>query len=343
MKVTQEVIEAIVAKVGLGLSYTQIGRDLGIDRETVAKYSPKILDDIVMNVNPSEAQEQFQELLDQFNTLIGDTKSVKIPKSRSIAEKKNLVINDIHAPFHNEEALAEAIRTNLDADECWVPGDLLDLFTFSRYEKYSQPFSAVEEFQSGRAIIRTLSETFPKVKVMSGNHDDRFIKWLVRDKNIPQSIIKFFELIDKDFCSPLAKMCAPYPNVEVVEPLTLDYAKFPFIHQEGDCILSHAEKFSKQANKAVADVIQWLKSYAEPAGLVKPFRMVIQAHTHQAGKTWNNFGVVGIEGGCLALTPDYASDPKLRGSQRQSVVGYSTVYQVNGVTDRNKSNFIEIE
>ncbi len=177
---------------------------------------------------------------------------------------------------------------------------------------------------------------------MSGNHDERFIKWLVRDKSIPPSILEYFQLMDPDFLSPLAKVCAGFPNVETIKPLELDYARFPFIHQEGDCILSHAERFSKIPNRATGDVIHWLKSYAEPQGLVKPFRVVIQAHTHQAGSTWCDYDTLGIEAGCLAKVPDYSGDPKLRGAGRPSVVGYTLVYQDGGVTDRNESRFIRL-
>lgn len=287
---------------------------------------------------------KFLELQERFNKWIGDTgKPPKPPKRSKSSKLTALVINDLHVPFHNESALAYAISCNKDADECWVPGDLLDLFSFSRYEKYSAPFSPCEEFQHGRVVIRALAERFAKVRVMHGNHDERFIKWLVRDKQIPPAILEFFQLQDPLFLSPLAKVCAGYSNVEMMTPRTLDFARFGFIHQIGDCVLSHAEKFSKIPNRAVGQVIDWLKSYAEPQGIVKPFTTVIHAHTHQAGATWCNFDVLGIEGGCLARVPDYAGSPKLMGASRPSIVGYTRVIQNNGITDRNEARFVRIQ
>jgi transcriptional regulator with XRE-family HTH domain len=285
----------------------------------------------------------FLERMEDFKKWIGDTDRPPKPKTASRHKrKKNLVCNDIHAPFHDKAAVGKMIRDNPDADEVWIAGDVMDLFSFSRYEKYSQPFSAVQEFQEGRAFIRLLAERYPKVRVMSGNHDDRFAKWLVRDKSIPVPILEFFKLSDPDFMSPLAKVCAGFDNVEMMEPKELDYAKFPFIHQQGDCILSHAEKFSKIPNRAVGDVIHWLQSYCLPQGIVAPFKVVIQAHTHQAGCTWNDYDVLGIEAGCLAKVPDYAGNARLMGAQRPSVVGYTVVYQENGVTDRNETRFIRL-
>lgn len=338
MRISREQhVEILEATKDGDSNFTSIGEELGIHRETVRKYAGLPLAD------STESEEKFETLLYEFNKWIGDAKpaSKKAPYLLK-SEKKNLVLNDLHSPFHDEEALAKAIGDNLDADEVWIAGDLQDLFGFSRYDKYVAPFSPVEEFQSSRVIIRTLSEKFPKVKVMSGNHDDRFLKYLVRDKKIPTAILDFFKMQDENFLSPLAKICAPFKNVEVIKPIELDYSAFPFIAQFGDCILSHAEKFSKVPNKAVGQVIHWLKSYCEPQGLVEPFKMVVQAHTHQAGKTWNDYGVVGIEAGCLALSPDYAGDPKLGGAERPTVTGYTLIYQKNGVTDINKSNFIQI-
>jgi UDP-2,3-diacylglucosamine pyrophosphatase LpxH len=287
-------------------------------------------------------KERFHLLLGRFNKWIGDTDKPKSPPKKRVGKRiKAAVCNDIHAPFHNEEAFAKFIRQNRDADECWVVGDVLDLFSFSRYEKTSRPFSPVEEFQSGRAVIKTLSEHFPLVRVLHGNHDDRFVKYLVR-QNIPADILEFFKVMHPDFLSPLAKICAGYSNVHMMEPKKVDYAKFPFIHQIGDCVLSHAEKYSAITGKATADVIEWLQSYAKTMGIVSDFRFVIQAHTHQATKGWFKFGVVGIEAGCMALTPDYAGNPQLRGGMKPPVIGYTVVYQEDGVTDRNASNFIEL-
>lgn len=124
-------------------------------------------------------REKFLELKERFNTWIGNTDKIKAPKSKPGRRIKALAINDIHAPMHNEQALAKAIRDNASADECWIVGDFLDLFNFSRYVKFKRPFSPVQEFQAGQAILNVLAESFPIVRVLHGNHDERFvIGWL---------------------------------------------------------------------------------------------------------------------------------------------------------------------
>jgi hypothetical protein len=325
-----------------------IAKAFGVGHDTVIKYAER---DVTPEPEPKGDRieefaqfhrEKFQELQHRFNKWIGDTDApLKTPKHKAGRRIKAAVGNDIHVPYQKEWAVGRFISDNRDADVCWIPGDVMDLLSFSHYPKTSQKFSAVEEFQAGRVLIKALSENFPKVVIMSGNHDDRFIKYLVR-LNIPPDILEFFRMMCPDFDSPLAKICAPFPNVEVAKPKELDDAKFPFIHQIGDCILSHAEKFSKIPNRAVGDVIHWLQSYARPQGLVDDFKVVIQAHTHQAGKTYNDYGVVGIEAGTLSAVPGYAGNPKLMGAQRPSVVGYTVVYQEDGITDRNATNFVEL-
>lgn len=294
-----------------------------------------------LNASAEVNRERFLELQERFKFWLGDTGRVaKAPKRKAGKRKKILVLNDIHAPFHNEAALARAINDNRDADECWVVGDVLDLFSFSRYDKTSRPFSPIEEFQSGRVIMAGLAEAFPTVRVMHGNHDDRYIKYLVR-AHIPPDVLEFMKYSFPNSLSPLAKLCADLPNVQMMEPKRIDYASYPFIHQIGDCVLSHAERYSRLTNKAVSDVIEWLMKKAKPMGIVDDFKVVIQAHTHSAGKTWNDYGVVGIESGCLALTPDYDGSPKLMG--RQPVVGYTVVVQEDGRTLINETNFIQIQ
>jgi hypothetical protein len=292
----------------------------------------------------SEAHKQkFQHLRERFKQWVGDAeKAPSPPKAKNSSTVIAAVCNDIHAPFHNGPAFARFIADNRDADECWVVGDVLDLFGVSKYPKTRQIFSLVEEFQAGQAIMRTLSESFPKIKVLHGNHDDRWIKYLV-SKNIPPDVLEFLRFVYPHIESPLAKICSQFPNIEMMEPKRVDFAKYPFVHQIGDCALSHTEKFSKISMKTTADVIDWVKSYAEPMGILHDVKFLVQAHTHMAGKAWFGYGVVGIEAGCMALNPDYAGNAQLKGSSKPPVTGYSRVVQVNGVTDRNLSQFVEIQ
>lgn len=343
--------DRIVELHNLGYKQQRIADELGVATGTVSKFVRGLPADPLLKDIPVERdmiaelavyhREKFDELQHKYRQWIGDTGRRTHPKPKPSSRKVAAVCNDLHAPFHREDALVEFIRRNKGADECWVVGDVLDLFCVSRYEKREQHFSPVEEFQAGQNVMNQLAENFPVVRVMHGNHDDRAAKYLTR-LNIPPQILEFFRLMCPEFPSPLAKICSHLTNVEMMEPKQVDFAKYPFVHQIGDCVLSHAERFSKLSLKATADVVDWLKSYAEPMGIVKDVKFIVQAHTHAAGKGWFGYGVCGIEAGCMSRVPDYAGNPQLRGGSKPTVCGYSVIVQNEGVTDRNASNFVEL-
>jgi predicted phosphodiesterase len=251
-----------------------------------------------------------------------------------------VIASDLHVPYENAEAVRWMVkRTYKKANRLVIGGDLADMFYFSKYMKFKNHFTATEEMARVKAQINLFAEAFDEVVIMRGNHDDRFIKWMARRGMEPEVMDVFRYLFGVHAMHPIYVLAADLKNVKVVESISCDYAEFSYLGQFGDCVVSHAEKYSKIPNKAVGDVIQSLKSFHEARGLIKPFRVVVQAHTHQAGKTWNDFGVVGIENGCLSALPDYSGGSKTL-PHRSPVLGYTELHQVNGVSDLEKTNFI---
>lgn len=339
--ISRDIHSEIVKMNAAGLSGRQIAAALGIGEGTVRKYKDKPVPDDNIEKYAKFRKERFEELAERFRTFIGDTKPVKAPKVKGRDPTKKVTVNDLHCPFHRADALAEFIRQNRDAAECWLAGDVFDMFGVSRYPKAGKKYSSVDEFQIGRSVVRALAENFPIVRYLrrGGNHEERLLKHLM-SKGIEPDVLEYFRFQDQDFDNPMAKACIGLDNVFPIETTRIDEAEYFHIGQIGDIVLSHAEKYSSIPNKAVGDVIAWLKKKAEPMGIVKPFRVVGQAHTHMAGKTWNDFGVIGIEMGCMAKVPEYDAGPKLNG--RVPVVGYTVFYQKDGVTDLNASNFIQL-
>jgi hypothetical protein len=85
---------------------------------------------------------------------------------------------------------------------------------------------------------------------------------------------------------------------------------------------------------------------AVPMGLVhNPISAAVMGHTHMAGKTFNDYQIIGIENGCVCMTPDYDAQPKLCGAARPLTRGY-TLFKTNKLTKLTKPNdinFVEIE
>lgn len=284
--------------------------------------------------------KKFDEIYAKYKASIGwNTTEIKTIKSND--NELTVVAGDLHAPFQHDAAIKQMIKdTSKRARRLIIAGDLADMFNMSKYAKFKSSYSTKEELISVQSLLTLLAESYPEVILMRGNHDDRFIKYLQR-AGLPPEVLEAFDYLHGEYSlHPIYVLAQGLNNVKIVDPLKKDNAEFCYLYQQGDCIISHAELFSQIPNKTVGSVIQGLKSYHEPEGLVKPFRLVIQAHTHQAGKTWCDFNIVGIENGCLCTTPDYASNARMM-PRRASVLGYTELWQdKKGRTDLVKTNFI---
>lgn len=293
-----------------------------------------------------DSPKSLDDLYKDYKEAIGWKDTVPKPKGPTPPDGKDeltVVVSDIHAPYHNVKALDWMIkRTAHKAKRLVIGGDLSDMFNFSKYAKFENHFSPLDEIKSVQSLLINFSEAYETVEVMRGNHDDRFIKYLQR-QGIPTSVFDIFNHMHGEYAlHPIYVLARSLGNVKVVEPMNKDYAQFCYLHQVGDCVISHAEKFSQQTNKVAEDVIKSLMSYHVPEGVIKPFKVLIQCHTHQAGKTWNDFSKIGIENGCMSLTPDYTGQAKNL-PRRKSVVGYTELWQTNGVSDIEKTNFIPFQ
>lgn len=255
-----------------------------------------------------------------------------------------LAINDLHVPYHDEDRFRYTIETNRGkVDTCVVVGDVSDLYAFSRYPHRAQKFTAVEEMIGTATVITAIAEAFPEVIIMPGNHDDRLKKHLM-GRGIQGYELEALLYLNENALNPLAAIVdkLKMPHVKVAKPISDGYAEWNWIWQRGDLVLGHPEKFSKIPNKVATEFVSYLMRYRAPLGL-QEFRVVGAGHTHQAGKVWCDYGVVAFEMGCLAMTPEYASDPRMPGA-RPAVKGYTLFFQdrETGRTNVNLSNFYEL-
>lgn len=302
-----------------------------------------------MKAEVSEPTEQPDTTCDDkfaaYREFIGwNDRHIIMPRPRKSTEVQKIVVcGDPHAPFHDMGAISEMIsREATDTDLLILNGDFLDLNNWSRHDKFYVRYSPKQELAESQALLNLLASKFQKIVMLPGNHDERWVKALVA-RGVPADILDAYRSINPEFLSPLHLMAKALSNVEVAEPKPLgDYARFGWFYQVGDLITTHAETYSKIPNRAVGSVIHWLQSYALPQSLVQPFKVVIQNHTHQAGVTYNDFGVWGVENGCLCQPGDYVSSPKMAGAPRPWIKGYTVLNQVYGVTDIQSLRFIPL-
>lgn len=99
-----------------------------------------------------------------------------------IKEKKTLVVADIHAPYHDKDALLIALEYGYkaDCDGVLILGDMHDFFSVSFWEKDPRKRDFQYELEITRVIYETISGGFPdaKLRIKIGNHEERYDRYL---------------------------------------------------------------------------------------------------------------------------------------------------------------------
>lgn len=225
---------------------------------------------------------------------------------------KILHLGDLHIPFQDDNQIQLAMNRNATADLV-VTTEIIDCYSISRFNRnFAVPFYV--EVDNTIRYFEAISETFPLVLVMAGNHDKRISKQFM--KGVPDELLF---LVKENLLRVLAK---PFKNIIVSDRPIL---------QVNDIVFTHAEYFSKIDLKAGMNARQFLVEWGETLDL-RPYRTVVQSHTHMLGSTYRGGGLKVFESGCLCKVPDYAvvgfySKPQTN--------GYLTLVQRNGITDFN--------
>lgn len=304
----------------------------------------------VQEVAPQKAiySMSFDDILKKYREWIGWQASPTPAPGQGSNDNEYLngiIISDIHAPFHDEASLMKTIaQTKGKTDVCILAGDGPDFHNYSKYMKYGQHFSIRDEHKSFMAVLALLSESYPEVVMIPGNHDERTRKKYAQmlPADMYQALLDFHGGNAFDFAELMTRQ---FENIIIPATPQSGFAEYRFLYQINDIVVGHPELYSKIANRSVGNFIDWTKKKAEPMGLVKsPITAVVIGHTHQAGKTFNDFDVIGIENGCLCMTPDYDSGAKLAGAYRPLVRGY-TLFRTSkktGITAANDINFIRV-
>lgn len=249
-----------------------------------------------------------------------------IDKTYSILEdilennkRKVLIISDVHVPFESQENLQKVVDLNRTADMLIIAGDFLDLYSCSRHRK---KFNMPHEIELDRAVrvLEYLSSTFPWVRIIRGNHDERAIK-KVRDL-LPSDLLYLVEN------EPLDILVRPFSNVEYVDN---------WWTQVGDAIIAHQERSSTTEGKPGIYLMDFFldKGWAERMKL-DPFpRVFVTGHTHQISSMYPRPGVKVFESGSITETQDYTMEAGAY--MRPPLAGFVTLTQQNGVTEFNTS------
>lgn len=282
----------------------------------------------------TSVEVSFDEAIKKLRESIKQTETIKPKKAKKKSKERTiLIISDLHIPFHNEENLKKVINDNLNADTLVINGDFLDCYSVSKFSK-TQNIPLKDEITQGKAIVSWLSEIYPEVIINSGNHDDRPRKYF--ESRIEADLMF---MVKHDLLSLIA---ADLDNVTVSRdkyefPNNMGETEVSHFTKIGDCLIAHFEDSSRVPFKVVHDRVQWIHQWQSLFGWGE-IKLFLQGHTHQLGKAPINNNQLTIgETGCLCKVQGYTLKPSAK--YRPSSNGYWVVYQTDGVTDINKSNY----
>jgi len=121
-----------------------------------------------------------------------DTNPFKLPESSTTprdvwrlpkANKKVLLLSDLHFPFQDNEAITLALNYGKEqkVDTIFINGDMLDFFSLSFHEKDPRKIDLALELEMGRQFFQSLRDNFPRASIyyIPGNHEKRLERYLV--------------------------------------------------------------------------------------------------------------------------------------------------------------------
>ncbi len=97
--------------------------------------------------------------------------------------KRALLLYDVHAPFHDQDALELAVQHGIDSGcDCVIlVGDFMDFYACSFWEKDPRKRDFAGELQTGREMLKSLRDAFPGKQIIYklGNHEERYERWMI--------------------------------------------------------------------------------------------------------------------------------------------------------------------
>jgi len=195
------------------------------------------------------------------------------------------VISDIHVPFHDVAATAQAIEYLKDAgiDELTLLGDICDFMAVSRFSRSLERRAGLKyELDSTIEFLDVVRQTFKKIKInyVCGNHEERWEKYLM-DKSP--------ELIGLEGMTIQEKLRLKDFNIQWHETKYID----------NDMVFYHG--VGRSSGDAGGSVKLWLNHF---------MTSVIIGHVHKQAVLYKRTGtgrvLVGIENPTLSqLDPEY--------------------------------------
>ena len=235
-------------------------RELAIKNRKLKQELKEKSDSLDLNSQIREPLTTFEEGWSRFQETIGMMKDrykgSPSRKANRSGRKRILVIPDLHIPFHEPEMVADMIAKEAkNTDLAICIGDVGDAYALSRFAKYeSVPYAY--EWSEVTIIMQMLSESFPHVRIIVGNHDARLRKAIA--SHLTPDMVEAITTMTGGTLCPLTALARKYKNIEIAHHLvpnsdiTIDW-----LTVEGDALLAHPEKYSRVPGSALRAFEEW--------------------------------------------------------------------------------------
>lgn len=318
---------------------SKAARAIGMPRGTAQHQASRaqalgLIDDVVPPKGPPSPRLPVtaDECWEQIDGFIGRKRipKTKPPKLQAFSDQRITVAGDFHAPFSDPEAVATLIADKgPNTDTLILSGDVIDHYSISRFVPYER-VTIEQEIAGADALLAHLSAAFPDILIVEGNHDKPRFEKQIRSLLSPE-MMHCVELLTGGNLSIIHMLAKRYKNIRFA-PQQAGHYKLGWLTQVGDLVVSHAEKFSRVPGAALRQIDEGLTDFEQVYGL-KPWRVLVQAHTHQLGIFPFKADRLLVEGGAMCLTHGYQMTARMGG--RPQRIGYVSMDQRDGVTAIN--------
>lgn len=241
--------------------------------------------------------------------------------------KKILTLSDFHVPFYNELVIRHALDNHGDADILVINGDLFDAYAVSKWDR-DKEIVLEDEYKMALHWVREFSKIFPKVVLVSGNHENRTKRHFSTRINPEASF-----MVDSDLMSHIArgedvnehgKLAPKYDFPNVYYERSLSWYKII-----GKAVFVHPTKgFSTVPGATV-------RKFAEGLRAKEDFQCMIMSHTHQQiSYPWDHMLL--MDQGCCCVPLAYEEEGNA--AYKGQTMGYAVIYMdAQGNVDFDKS------
>lgn len=182
-----------------------------------------------------------------------------------------LVIGDLHAPYQNSTLLQDAIDLAMAVNitQIDIAGDLHDFNSLSPLSKGEPTTTPETDINHSRQILTVLAHYFDKIRIVSGNHDEY---WVKKRGGSFQDLI-YNEVLQGKLSDQV---------------MATDY---DYLLRGDHWVIGHLSSYDEEAGKLAARI----------SDLVE--KNVAVGHDHLRGHRYGERGYIGISIGAM-LTPD---------------------------------------